>query len=115
MNAKRRLFLMTSVLLAAVFAAVDLKNYFVNRAPFYVSDDLFDKFKIYATIPGAIPAFFIVLLVYQNAHAFNFYVLESITILLISKQPVVRVDCFSNRSEVTGIQKRMNEISVRLS
>jgi hypothetical protein len=72
MNAKRRLFLITSVSLAVVFTAVDLKNYLVNGAPFYVSDDLFDKFKIYATMPGAIPAFFIVLLVYQNAHALTF-------------------------------------------
>ena len=78
---RRRIFLVTSLLFSAAFAAVDLKNYLLTGAPFVINDDLLDKFKICATLPGVIPAGAVVLLVYQNVHTYNFYVIECITIL----------------------------------
>lgn len=67
-----------------LFTCIDLKNIISNGAAFTVNDDIFDKFKFYATIPGYVPAFLIIFIVYQNIHNYNFYVIELITLLCSS-------------------------------
>ena len=49
-----------------------------------VSGDLLDRAKFYSSVPGAIPAFALILLVYRNIHNYNYWVSETATLLFSS-------------------------------
>lgn len=77
---KHKIFLITFWGFLTFFALVDLKNYLNNGASFVVSEDIFDKLKSYLEFPGMVAGFLVVMIVYQNIHNYDFYVLEAVSI-----------------------------------
>ena len=84
MSDRLRLLLWSTFTIMLIFLLIDLKNFLHNGAPFVIDDDLLDKFKFYATLPGLILAFLVILAVYQNIHNYDYFVMESIRILASS-------------------------------
>ena len=84
MNSNRKAFIVVSVCFLSCFLVIDLKNYIVNGSSFIVTGDAFDTLKYYLTIPGYYPTFFIILLMGQNVHNYNYFIMEIFTLLLSS-------------------------------
>lgn len=81
MTQQRKSLLIYSACFLAVFLIIDFKNYISNGAVFIVTGDIIDQFKHYATLPGTILAFIVLIVVYQNIHNYDFVVLEGITLI----------------------------------
>ena len=78
---KHRVFLIVFSLLMVVFVMIDLKNAIQNGAPFVINNDVLDRLKNYATIPGSFLSSLVILVIYQNVHSYDYYVMESIALL----------------------------------
>jgi hypothetical protein len=77
MKRKKKYFILPVLLFLLVYFLVHLKNYF-QVGYFYtvIKDDIFDKFFYYLEMPGSIPGFLLVILIYQNVHNYNDCVAE---------------------------------------
>ena len=84
MKTNKKWFLIGALLYAIFFLGVDLKNLNSNGAFFIVNEDFMDKLKFYSELPGFIPSFVLILIIYQNIHNYDSYVLESFMLLFNS-------------------------------
>jgi len=109
MNSKFRVFLISSICFIIFFLVIDLKNYYTNGASFVVTGDIFDTLKHYLTIPGSIPSFIVILIVYNNIHNYNYIVMESVTLLSSSILYGFVISLFiRNRKKVSNENKSTN-------
>jgi len=81
MISKRSIFLITAIAVALFFIAIDLRNHLINGASFVVNDDILDKIKFYLNIPGFVIGFLFIMVIYQNIHNYNYYVIETVSII----------------------------------
>lgn len=63
---------------------IDLRNYLVNGEIFIVSGDILDSIHFYSSIPGFIPSFILILIIYQNIHNYDYYFLWTSSLLFNS-------------------------------
>lgn len=75
-------FIVFAVVFLFISLGIDLRNAVSNGEIYRMNGDFLDQIHFYLQIPGAIPVFLVVRLFFKNAHAYNFYSLWSITLLL---------------------------------
>lgn len=75
-------FIVFAVIFLIISLGIDMRNAIANGEIFRLSGDMLDQVHFYLQIPGSIPTFLVVWLFFKNGHAYNFYFLWSITLLL---------------------------------
>ncbi|HEX2865698.1 MAG TPA: hypothetical protein VHO03_01585 [Ignavibacteriales bacterium] len=75
-------FIVFAVVFLLISLGIDMRNAVANGEIFRMNGDLLDQIHFYLQIPGAILPFLFVWLFFKNSHAYNFYTLWSITLLL---------------------------------
>jgi hypothetical protein len=84
MNSGRKHFLLCTIAFAVCFCAFDLKNWYYNGAPFVVSEGVLDQVKIYATFPGFIPTYFLLMILDRTLLGASYWLMEIPVVALTS-------------------------------
>jgi len=66
-----------------VYVAIHFKNYLqVGKLFIVIKDDVFDKCVFYINLPGQIPAFLLIITIFQNIHNYPWWFSEGLSLIL---------------------------------
>ncbi|HEX2961046.1 MAG TPA: hypothetical protein VHO43_04600 [Ignavibacteriales bacterium] len=82
MKGNKLTFIVFAVIFLFISLGIDMRNVISNGEIFRMNGDFLDQIHFYLQIPGAIPVFLVVRLFFKDSHAYNFYFLWSLTLLL---------------------------------
>lgn len=82
MKRNKLAFIVFAVIFLIISLGIDMRNAVSNGEIYRMNGDFLDQVHFYLQIPGALPIFLIVWLFLKNSHAYNFYLLWSLTLLL---------------------------------
>jgi hypothetical protein len=84
MKGNRKHFFIAALVYILFSLVIDLRNYLVNGEIFIESGDILDSINYYSSIPGFIPSFILILIIYQNIHNYDYYFLWTSSLLFNS-------------------------------
>ncbi|MGE5353585.1 MAG: hypothetical protein ACM3P0_15980 [Acidobacteriota bacterium] len=82
MRKNKLTFIVFAVIFLFISLGIDMRNVISNGEIFRMNGDFLDQIDFYLQIPGALPVFLIVRLFIKDSHAYNFYFLWALMLLL---------------------------------